>query len=220
MGRLKEIITPLHTSTSRDYLARMVDDKIACMEVAREFEREYWDGDRRYGYGGYRYDGRWKPVAEELIQIYELRSDARILDIGCGKGHLIYELSKLLPDSEISGCDISAHALANVPPAVKHCFRHHRAELPYPFDDRTFDLVVSIGALHNLTLPDLETALSEIERVGTSRYVLMESYRNTAELFNLQCWALTCESFFSPVEWTWLFKKFGYTGDYEFIYFE
>ena len=96
----------------------------------------------------------------------------------------------------------------------------HRAQEPYGFGDKEFDLVISLNTLHNLTLPELQTALSEIERVGRNKYVTMESYRNELELFNLECWALTAESFFRPEEWVWLFERLGYTGDYEFIYFE
>ena len=101
MGRLLNIVTPLHKGTKRDYLARMVDDKVHCMLKAKEYEADYWDGDRRYGYGGYKYDGRWKVVAENLIAIYDLKPGAKILDVGCGKAHLLYELQQLLPDSEL-----------------------------------------------------------------------------------------------------------------------
>ncbi len=199
----------------------MNDDKVACMKVAREYGTDYWDGDRRFGYGGYRYDGRWKPVAERIIDEYGLpQHGARILDMGCGKAHLLYELDKLLDDAFVVGCDISQHALDDVPVEIRSkCFLQ-RAQDPYPFEDDAFDLVISVGTLHNLTLPDLSTALGEIERVGKDKFVLVESYRDEAELFNLQCWALTCESFLRPEEWRFAFDAFGYTGDYEFIYFE
>ena len=107
MGRLLSVVTPLHKRTARDYLARMVDDKPACMVKAKEYEFDYWDGDRRFGYGGYRYDGRWKVVAEQLIEIYGLRDGARILDVGCGKGFLLHELKQLLPSSEVVGFDVN-----------------------------------------------------------------------------------------------------------------
>ena len=93
-------------------------------------------------------------------------------------------------------------------------------EQVYPFDNKNFDLVLSINTLHNLKIYDLEMSLSEIERVGKKKYIVVESYRNEEELFNLQCWALTCESFFEKDEWIWLYNEFGYKGDYEFIYFE
>jgi ubiquinone/menaquinone biosynthesis C-methylase UbiE len=214
------IVTPLHKRTSRDYIGRMVDDKVHCMLKAKEYEVDYWDGDRRYGYGGYKYDGRWKPVAQTLIDTYNLPARAKILDVGCGKAHLLYELSQLLPDADIQGFDISRHGLNDAPEAIRDRLFRYRAQDPLPYGDEHFDLVISLGCLHNLRVFELETALSEIERVGKNKYVMLESYRNEAELFNLQCWALTCESFFDSAEWIWLYKHFGYTGDYEFIYFE
>jgi len=220
MGRLMNIVTPLHKRTTRDVLARMVDDKVACMLKAKEYEFDYWDGDRRYGYGGYRYDGRWKTVAETLIKEYQLGPKAKVLDIGCGKAHLIHELKLLLPEAEIVGFDISRHGLADAPEAIRSSLFRYRAQDAYPWGDKYFDLVLSLGTFHNLRIFELQTALREVERVGKQAYVMLESYRSELELFNLQCWALTAESFFDTAEWIWLYRHFGYTGDYEFIYFE
>lgn len=220
MGCLRNIITPLHKSTARKYLARMVDDKVHCMLKAKEYEADYWDGDRRFGYGGYKYDGRWKPVAQQFIDIYGLKDGDKILDVGCGKAFLIYEMSLLLPNSEIIGFDISKHGLADAPEGIRGNLFNYHAQDAYPWGDNYFDLVMSLGCLHNLRIFQLQTALQEIERVGKQKYVMLESYRNELEQFNLQCWALTCESFFDTAEWIWLYRHFGYTGDYEFIYFE
>jgi len=221
MGRLLDIITPMHRMTKRDYLARMVDDKVHCMLKAKEYEADYWDGDRRYGYGGYRFmEGRWTPVAQKLVDIYGLKRDARILDVGCGKAYLLYELKKLLPDAEIVGFDISRHALAEAKEEVRPSLFRYRAQDRYPFGDKHFDLVISLTCLHNLRIFELETAVKEIERVGKSKFIMVESYRNELEQFNLQCWALTCEAFYDTASWIWLYQHFGYTGDYEFIYFE
>jgi len=220
MGQLLNVVTPLHKSTRREYLARMVDDKVHCMMKAKEYEVDYWDGDRRYGYGGYRYDGRWKVVAQHLIEHYGLGPNARILDVGCGKAHLLHELKQLLPLAEVTGFDVSQHGLADAPEPIRpHLFRY-RAQDPYPWGDKHFDLVISFGALHNLRIFELESAVREIERVGRQKYVMVESYRNELEQFNLECWALTAEAFFDTAEWIWLYRHFGYTGDYEFIYFE
>jgi SAM-dependent methyltransferase len=220
MGRLMNIITPLHKRAKREYLPRMVDDKVHCMLKAKEYEYDYWDGDRRYGYGGYKYDGRWKPVAQTFIDTYGLTNKSKVLDVGCGKAHLINEIKLLLPEAEVIGFDISRHGLADAPEPIKeHLFRY-RAQDRYPWGDKHFDLVLSLGCLHNLRLFELQTACSEIERVGKQGYIMLESYRNELEQFNLQCWALTCESFFDTAEWIWLYQHFGFTGDYEFIYFE
>ncbi len=221
MGNLVNYVTSLHQATSRKYIDRMVDDKVHCMLKAKEYESDYWDGDRRFGYGGYKYlAGRWKPVAEALIKNYDLTNDSSVLDVGCGKAYLLYEMKLLLPDLKIAGFDISKHGLADAKDEIKDSLFLHRAQDPYPYEDNEFDLVMSLGCVHNLRIFELEKALKEIERVGKHGYVMKESYRNEQEQFNLQCWALTCESFFDNEEWPWIFNHFGYTGDYEFIYFE
>lgn len=220
MGELLNIITPLHKSTKRDYLKRMQDGKVHCSEIARKYDQEFWDGDRRYGYGGYKYDGRWAAVAQRLIDTYKLPADAKILDVGCGKGFLLYEFKKLLPKSQVKGFDISSYAIRNAKEEIRGDVFVHKAQDPYPFQKNEFDLVVSTTTLFNLHIYDFKSALQEIERVGKKKYISLESYRSVEELFNLQCWALTCQLFFTPEEWVWLFNEFGYTGDYEFIYFE
>ena len=221
MGKLVNYVTPLHQATSRAYIDRMVDEKVVCMLKAKEYESDYWDGDRRFGYGGYKYlAGRWKPVAQALIENYGLTNESSVLDVGCGKGYLLYELKLLLPHIKLAGFDISDHGLENSKEEIKEYLFKHKAQEPYPYADDEFDLVISLGCIHNLRLFELEKALKEIERVGKHGYIMMESYRNEEEQFNLQCWALTCESFFDHEEWPWLYDHFGYTGDYEFIYFE
>lgn len=220
MGRLLEVITQLHKKTSRDYIGRMTDDKVHCMKIAKKYEFDYWDGDRRYGYGGYRYDGRWEVVAKKLIDTYQLSNTAKILDVGCGKGFLLYEIKKLLPKSSITGFDFSEYGIQNSKDEISESLFNYKAQDPYPFGDKEFDLVISITTLHNLHIYELKSALKEIERVGINKYVAVESFRNEEELFNLQCWALTCEAFYKTQEWIWLFNEYGYYGDYEFIYFE
>ena len=221
MGILKNFVTSLHQQTKRNYIERMQNEKVKCSKIAMKFEKEYWDGDRKFGYGGYKYiPGRWKDVAQKLIDTYKLKSGSSVLDVGCGKGFLLYEMKLLLPDLKISGFDISKHALAETKVEIKEDLFIHRAQKTYPFKDKQFDLVISLGCLHNLKIFELELALKEIERVGKQGYIMLESYRNENELFNLQCWALTCESFFNQKEWIWIYEKFGYKGDYEFIYFE
>lgn len=221
MGQLRKFVTSLHQASRRDYLARMVDEKVQCVKIAKQYGEDYWDGNRRYGYGGYKYmPGRWKPVAEALIQAYGLGPGSKVLDVGCGKGFLLHEMLLLEPGLQVKGFDISTHAIGRATDLVQPYLFLHQAQSEYPFADQEFDLAISLGTLHNLRLPDLKVALSEIARVSKQSYVMVESYRNEQELFNLQCWALTCESFFDNEEWTWLFSHFGYSRDYEFIYFE
>ena len=215
------LVTGLHQATKRDYLGRMNDSKVEAMKKAKQYGFDYWDGDRRFGYGGYKYmQGRWAKVAQQLIDLYGLRAGSKILDVGCGKGFLLYEIQLLEPGIEIHGFDISQYGLENTHPDLKAKLFIHRAQEEFPFQDDYFDLVISLGTLHNLHIFELEVAVSEIERVGKQGYIMVESFRNELEMFNLECWALTAESLMDVDEWKWVYDRFGFTGDYEFIFFE
>lgn len=216
-----DLIAKVHNQTQRNYLEERVlnCDKAECATVAKQFGKDYWDGDRKHGYGGYRYDGRWKSLATDLANHYNLKPGDKILDIGCGKGYLLYEFTQLLPGVEIAGLDISQYALENAKEEVNPFLQLGNAiELPY--EDHYFDLVVSINTLHNLYNYDLHKALKEIERVGKEKkYIVVDGYRNEREKVNLLYWQLTCECFYTPEEWEWLFEVSGYTGDYCCIYY-
>ncbi len=176
----------LHSATKRDYVARVVEhDKAESSEVASRFGEEYWDGDRRYGYGGYRYDGRWRPVAEAIARHYDLKSGDRLLDVGCGKGFLLHELASVVPGLVVAGLDISAYAIAHAHESVRpFVIEGNATALPYA--DGAYDVVISLGTLHNLGAADLDAALAEVERVAKrGAYVMVESYRNQREKANL-----------------------------------
>src|ERR1700753_2052025 len=144
MGRLLEIVTPLHKATKRDYLARMNDDKVHCMVKAKEYEFDSGDGARRYGYGGYKFiDGRWKPVAQALIDIYGLKNGSKVLDVGCGKAILLYEMKNILQGLEIVGFYIPHPGLAGGLDDIKPYLFRYRAQDRYPYGDNHFDLVIS-----------------------------------------------------------------------------
>tara|TARA_B100000989_G_scaffold298989_1_gene291713 strand:- start:7567 stop:8166 length:600 start_codon:yes stop_codon:yes gene_type:complete len=199
----------------------MINKKVHCMGIAKKYEKDYWDGDRKYGYGGYAYiPGRLTPVAKKIIKKFNLNNKSKILDVGCGKGYLLYELKKFLPNCQILGLDISKHAIKNSHKFVKKNLIVYDAKKKFPFKTNEFDLAISFGLYHNFNLLELEIALKEFSRIAKKKYLMVESYRDNKELFNLQCWALTCETFLSPKEWEWLFKKHRYNGDYEFIYFQ
>ena len=219
--RCLDFTTTLHSSTNRDYLERVaVHDKAECATIAKQWGRDYWDGDRQYGYGGYRYDGRWRPVADEIAKYYGIGPGDKILDVGCGKGYLLYEFTQAVPGVKVAGIDISRYGIDNAKEEIKPFLREANA-VNLPFEDNSFDLVISITTLHNLYAYDLRAALKEIERVGkANKYIIVESYRNEREKVNMLYWQLTCESFYTPQEWEWFLNESGYTGDYGFIYFE
>ena len=215
-----DFISPLHKQTSRDYLGRVNEfPKAEAAKLAKQFARDYWDGDRKTGYGGMRYDGRWRVVAEAMAKQYGLKARHRVLDVGCGKGFLLYELTQVVPGLQVCGLDISSYAVENAKEEVKPFLQvGHARQLP--FADQSFDLVISLNTLHNLYCHDLDKALREMQRVGKHRYLCVESYRNEDEKVNLLYWQLTCEMFCTPKEWQWWFDHAGYTGDHSFIYFE
>lgn len=216
-----DFITQVHQSTKRDYLRRVVEhDKATCAEAALKWDVEYWDGDRSTGYGGYRYDGRWRPIAERIAAHYHLPADARILDVGCGKAFLLFEFTQVLPKATVCGIDISRYALEHAHPGVRPFLQLGSAD-NLPFADHEFDLVISINTLHNLYVDQLWSALGHMQRVGRiAKWLNVEAYRNEREKAHLLYWQLTCRAFHTPDEWRWIFRQTGYTGDYSFIYFE
>lgn len=219
-----DFLSSVHKSTVRDYLARVNDTeypKAKAAELAKKWEFDYWDGDRRICYGGYRYmPGRWAPVAQAIIEHYGIKAGDKVLDIGCGKGFLLYEISLLVPGVEIYGIDVSNYAIDNSKEEIRDRLQVGNAtQLPFP--DNYFDFVFSITTLHNLHNYDLDKALREMERVGKkNKYLCVESYRNEVEKANLLYWQVTCEAFCTPEEWDWWFKQTGYSGDHSLIYFE
>lgn len=216
-----DFLSPVHKKTARNYLARVNEfPKEQAAALAKQFAFDYWDGDRKTGYGGYKYDGRWRIVAEGLAEHYQLQPGDRVLDVGCGKAFLLYDLTQVVPGLEVHGIDISKYALEHAKEEMRPRLRACSAA-KLPFADRSFDLVISINTLHNLYCFELDAALREIERVGKDKkYICVESYRDEREKVNLMYWQLTCECFYTPEEWQWWFKQCGYRGDHSFIYFE
>ncbi len=216
-----DFIQAVHTSTKRDYVGRVVaDDKAHCAEVARRWDRDYWDGERKYGYGGYRYDGRWLPVAQAMAKHYRLGPGSRVLDVGCGKAFLLYEFTRAVPGLQAYGIDVSHYGLVHAKEEVRpHLARATATALPFP--DRSFDLVFSINTLHNLRNHELHAALGEVQRVSRgAAHLTVESFETERQKANLLYWQLTCRSFYSPDEWEWFFGLSGYAGDWSYIFFD
>jgi protein-L-isoaspartate(D-aspartate) O-methyltransferase len=216
-----DFLQTVHTRTPRNYVQRVVEyDKAECAEIARRFDKEYWDGDRKYGYGGYKYDGRWVAVAQRLAAHYQLKAGARILDIGCAKGFLMHDLMQAVPGVSVTGLDVSRYALEHAVDDVRgHVLQGTAAHLP--FADKSFDFVVSVNTLHNLRVFELDSALREIERVSRGpKYIVVDTFRNEREKVNLLYWQLTCQCFYTPEDWHWWFERTGYSGDHSFVWFE
>ena len=149
-----------------------------------------------------------------------MKSGQHVLDVGCGKAYLLYELTQVVPGLKVTGIDKSKYALEHAKEEVKEYLELGEAQ-KLPYKDNSFDLVISLTTLHNLKVYDLKKAVQEIERVikGNS-YIMVESFRNDEEEVNMLYWQLTCASYYSVEEWEWLYREWGYTGDYSFIFFE
>ena len=182
--------------------------------LSRQYGRDYFDGSRDVGYGGYRYDGRWLPIAEDMIQHFNLKPGSRVLDVGAAKGFLVKDFMKACPGLEAFGLDISEYAVTHCEPEVVG--RLHIGDCrKLPFPDNSFDAVISINTIHNVERADCIQALREIQRLcGGRSYVQVDSYRTEAEKELFLSWVLTAKTHFYPDGWKQLFQEAGYTGDY------
>ena len=218
----KDFISTLHQSTKRDYLKRVNDKeypKYKAAALAKKWGYHYWDGSRKINYGGYRYiPNRWDKVIKRLIKFYNLKENAKILDVGCGKGFFLNDLKNILPEAIIKGVDISSYAInKSLPEIRKNLIVKNCTSLPWK--DNFFDLAVSFNTFHNLHNYDLKQSLKEFNRISKNKYFCVESYRNEKEKANLLYWQVTCESFCTPREWKWWMDEVNYNGDHSFIYF-
>ena len=200
--------------TQRNIEKRKQAKDPAIVASAKQYGEMYWDGPREYGYGGYRYDGRWRPVAGDIIAHFGLEPGMRALDVGCGKGFLVKDLMLECPGLEAFGLDISLYALMHCDPEVIGRLHLGTAdELPFP--DDSFDCVLSLNTIHNLPRPRAVTAMREIERLSGGRaFVQVDSYRTPEQKEIFESWVLTAEFHDYPEGWIELFDEAGYTGDW------
>lgn len=199
--------------TCRDIASRAAAAS-AQREIAKRFGREYFDGERGQGYGGYRYDGRWVPIAERLRDHYGLTCGQRVLDVGCAKGFLLHDLRRVVPGLRVTGLDVSAYALGQAMDDVLPALVRGSAER-LPFASDAFDLVISINTIHNLDRAKCVEALREIERVSRQhRYVQVDSWLNDEQRERFERWQLTAATYSDPDGWRRLFREAGYGGDY------
>jgi SAM-dependent methyltransferase len=183
--------------------------------VAREFSREFFDGDRRYGYGGFNYAPRfWQPVIPTFKKYWKLGAESSLLDVGCAKGFMLHDLAELIPEITVKGVDISQYAIENTIEDMRAYVQVANAtRLPFP--DNSFDVVISINTVHNLEREECGKALQEIERVSRGNsFITVDAYRNDLEKERMYAWNLTAKTIMSVDEWGAFFEEVGYTGDY------
>ncbi len=213
MGKEIDLLRSL-PKTKRNIEKRAEQKDEAVIVISRQFGQEYWDGDRKYGYGGYRYDGRWRAVARDLIAHFDLRAGMRVLDVGCGKGFLVKDLMLECPGLEAYGLDISRYALMHCEKELVGRLHLGTAE-SLPFPDGSFDCVISLNTIHNLTREGALVALREIQRLSGGRaFVQVDSYRTPEEREIALSWIITARFHDYPQGWLKLYAEAGYTGDY------
>jgi SAM-dependent methyltransferase len=182
--------------------------------IASRFGREYFDGTREQGYGGYRYDGRWLPIARDIADHYRLKAGDNVLDIGCAKGFLMRDLLEVVPGLNVWGLEISQYAIDNCHPEVRGRMVRGTAE-KLPFASASMAAALCINVIHNLSREACITAVREIERVAPGRgYIQVDAYRNDEERDAFLDWVLTAETYGKPDMWHDLFQRAGYTGDH------
>jgi len=184
-------------------------------EISRQFGKDYFDGSRLHGYGGFHYHPRfWTDTVRHIRDYYQLPEDAAILDVGCAKGFTLHDFKLLMPKATIAGLDISQYAYDNCIEDVKPFMRVGNCrELPYP--DKSFDLVLAINTVHNLPLEECKQAIREIQRATRKHaFINVDAWRNDAEREKLYKWVVTCKTAMHVDDWKKLFAEVGYTGDY------
>ena len=213
---IKEInLLKKYPKTKRDLSKRGNEKTEEDRIIARRFDKEFFDGDRKNGYGGYYYNSKfWTEVVKDLNNFYKLKSGSKILDIGCGKGFMLFDFMKLNPNFVLEGIDISDYAITNAVPEVKKFLKVGDAK-SLPYEDNSFDLVISINTTHNLEINQCKKALSEMERVSRKdKYLIVDAYSNEIEKDRIFAWNLTAKTILSTNEWINLFEEAGYTGHY------
>ena len=213
MGKEIDLLRAL-PKTKRNIEKRAEEKDARVVEISRQYAREYFDGERKYGYGGYRYDGRWRPVARDIIQHFGLKPGMRLLDIGCAKGFLVKDLMLECPGLEAFGLDVSHYALMNCEKEVVGRLHLGSAE-SLPFPDGSFNCVLSLNTIHNLARDRAVVAMREIQRVSGGRaFVQVDSYRTPEEREIAVSWIITARFHDYPDGWLKVYKEAGYTGDY------
>ena len=204
-----------YPKSKRDPKARGVSKTDEDRIVARKFGREFFDGDRSQGYGGFGYNARfWEPVVPDFRAHWGLTHGDKLLDVGCAKGFMLYDLQRLIPGLDVYGIDISDYAIENAKKEVRNCCQVANA-VELPFEDKSMDVVISVTTIHNLGGADLVKALQEIERVARrGSFITVDAYRNDEEKQAMFEWNLTAQTILHVDDWIKLFQDVGYTGDY------
>ncbi|SVD05712.1 uncharacterized protein METZ01_LOCUS358566 [marine metagenome] len=214
MGKEVDLLVN-YPKANRNVKARGLEKTEKDREIARKFGKEFFDGDRSHGYGGFSYNPKfWSPVVPTLKKYFSLSSNTSLLDVGCAKGFMLNDIAKAIEGISLKGIDISEYAIANSIEGMRQNLVVANAK-DLPFDNNSFDVVISINTVHNLEKDELAQALQEIERVSKDKsFITVDAYNSEAEKQRMYAWNLTAKTIMSVDEWVSFFNDVGYTGDY------
>ncbi len=214
MGREVDLLVN-YPRSKRNVDERGASKSEADRAIARKFGREFFDGDRSQGYGGFNYMARfWQPVVPTFRDHFGLKAGDSLLDVGCAKGFMLHDMAELIPGLKVTGVDVSEYAIANAMPDMKPHVRVADARR-LPYDDKSFDVVISVNTVHNLEREECGQALREIERVARrGAFITVDAYRDEDERRRMEAWNLTAKTMMYVDDWKSFFTEIGYTGDY------
>ena len=214
MGREIDLLVN-YPKTKRDVKERGASKTDEVRAIARQFGKDFFDGDRKYGYGGFSYSPRfWQPVIPTFKEYFNLTCDSSLLDVGCGKGFMLHDLNELIPGIVVKGIDVSAYAIENTIEDMSNEVQVGDAK-DLQFEDDSFDVVISVNTIHNLERDECAKALQEIERVSKKEsFITVDAYRDDEEKRAMEAWNLTAKTMMHVDDWKRFFNEVGYTGDY------
>jgi ubiquinone/menaquinone biosynthesis C-methylase UbiE len=214
MGRSINLLKN-YPSSKRNLDKRLEEKNSRVRKIARKFGKDFFDGDRKYGYGGFKYHKKfWQKVVKDFKKYWKLSKNSSVLDIGCGKGFMLYDLKKEIPGIKLNGIDVSNYAIRNSKKEVKKYLKVADAR-KLPFTDKSFDIVIAINTIHNLNKRDCAKSIKEINRVCKKKsFITVDAYRNRLEKEKMYKWNLTAKTIMSVKQWKAFFKKNSYKGDY------
>lgn len=204
-----------YPKAKRDLTKRLESKTEEVRSVARKFDKEFFDGERKFGYGGFSYNSKyWSEVVKDFSDYYNLGDNSKVLDVGCAKGFMLYDFFRLNPNLDLYGVDISEYAIENSVTEINHKLQVANAT-NLPYEDNFFDLVIAINTIHNLDKAECATALKEISRVSKKNaFLTVDAYRNNEEKQRMYAWNLTAKTIMSVEEWVKFFDQNNYDGDY------
>ena len=204
-----------YPKAKRDLTQRLESKTEEVRSVARKFDKEFFDGERKFGYGGFSYNSRyWSEVVKDFSNYYNLNDGSRILDVGCAKGFMLYDFYKLNSNLDLHGIDISKYAIDNSVPEIKDKLQVANAT-KLPYEDNSFDLVIAINTIHNLDKDECEIALKEISRVSKKNaFITVDAFNNEDEKKRMYAWNLTAKTIMSIKDWKKFFSDSKYNGDF------